>query len=215
MVLMALWGALDFLLLAAGGVMIAFSILWKAPDAFKNLVLTEMDLTVGMVLGIVYAVTFIISVGAIVQRNHVTIGLVMLNWLLILDTIFTVLFASVLWFRTLDEQANFEKVWIAAPAQARLALQDQFKCCGYRNGTNVEIGGTVCSTLEVATATVGCMNQFTGEADFLLSEVFTTIWGFTAITSCLFISTLCVMKKREETERFRKIDAKRGGRGFV
>ncbi len=45
MVLMTLWGALDFFLLAAGGVMIAFSILWKAPDAFRNLVLTEMDLT--------------------------------------------------------------------------------------------------------------------------------------------------------------------------
>jgi len=215
MVLMTLWGALDFFLLAAGGVMIAFSILWKAPDAFRNLVLTEMDLTVGMILGILYAVTFIISVGAIVQRNHVTIGLVMLNWLLILDTAFTVLFASVLWFRTLDEQANFEKVWIAAPAQSRLALQDQWKCCGYRNGTNVEIGGTVCSTFEVANAATGCMDPFTNEADFLLDQAFTTIWGFTAITACLFISTLCVMKKREETERFRKIDAKRGGRGFV
>lgn len=45
MVLMTLWGALDFFLLAAGGVMIAFSILWKAPDVFRNLVMTEMDLT--------------------------------------------------------------------------------------------------------------------------------------------------------------------------
>jgi drug/metabolite transporter superfamily protein YnfA len=45
MMLMTLWGALDFFLLAAGGIMIAFSILWKAPDAFRNLVLTEMDLT--------------------------------------------------------------------------------------------------------------------------------------------------------------------------
>jgi hypothetical protein len=215
MVLMALWGAFDFFLLAAGGVMIAFSILWKAPDVFRNLILTEMDLTVGMVLGILYAVTFIISVGAIVQRNHVTIGLVTLNWLLILDTTFTVLFASVLWFRTLQEQDNFEKVWVAAPAQARLTLQDQWRCCGYRNSTNMEIGGTVCSTFEVANSTIGCMTQFTGQADELLSQSFTTIWGFTAITSCLFISTLCVMKKREETERFRKIDAKRGGRGFV
>jgi len=59
------------------------------------------------------------------------------------------------------------------------------------------------------------MSQFTGLADDLLCETFTTIWGFTAITTCLFISTLCVMKKRQETERFRKIDAKRGGRGFV
>jgi hypothetical protein len=215
MVLMALWGAFDFFLLAAGGVMIAFSILWKAPDVFRNLVLTDMDLTVGMLLGILYAVTFIISVGAIVQRNHVTIGLVILNWLLIFDTAFTLLFASVLWFRALQEQANFEQVWIAASAQARLTLQDEWKCCGYRNGTNIEIGGTVCSTFDVANSTIGCMNQFTGLADDLLCETFTTIWGFTAITTCLFISTLCVMKKRQETERFRKIDAKRGGRGFV
>jgi len=215
MVLMALWGTFDFFLLAAGGVMIAFSVLWKAPDVFRNLVLTDMDLTVGIIIGVLYAVTFVISVGAIVQRNHVTLGLVILNWLLIFDTAFTVLFAAVLWFRTLQEEDNFEKVWIAAPAQTRLTLQDEWDCCGYRNSTNIEIGGTVCSTSDVANATIGCMNQFTGLADNLLNETFTTIWGFTAITSCLFISTLCVMKKRQETERFRKIDTKRGGRGFV
>jgi len=215
MVLMALWGTFDFFLLAAGGVMIAFSILWKAPDVFRNLVLTDMDLTIGMVLGILYAVTFVISVGAIVQRNHVTIGLVILNWLLIIDTTFTVLFASVLWFRTLQEQVNFEKVWIATSVQTRLTLQDAWGCCGYRNGTNIETGGTVCSTSNAANATIGCMNQFTGLADILLNETFTTIWGFTAITTCLFIATLCVMKKRQETERFRRIDTKRGGRGFV
>jgi len=215
MALMAVWGTVDFFLLAAGGVMIAFSILWRAPDAFRNLVMTEMDLTVGMVLGILYAVTFVVSVGAIVQRNHVTIGLVMLNWLLILDTAFTVVFASVLWFRTLQEEDNFEKVWIAAPAQTRLTLQDQWKCCGYRNSTNTEIGGTVCATSAVANTTIGCMNQFTAQADVILNQTFTTIYGFTAVTTTLFIATLCVMKKRQETERFRRIDAKRGGRGFV
>jgi len=45
MLLMALWGTFDFFLLAAGGVMIAFSILWKAPDVFRNLILSDMDLT--------------------------------------------------------------------------------------------------------------------------------------------------------------------------
>lgn len=44
LVLIAIWGAFDFFLLAAGGVMIAFSILWKAPDVFRNLIFTEMDL---------------------------------------------------------------------------------------------------------------------------------------------------------------------------
>lgn len=130
-----------------------------------------------MVLGILYAVTFIISVGAIVQRNHVTIGLVILNWLLIFDTAFTVVFAAVLWFRTLAEQDNFEKVWIAAPAQTRIALQDQLNCCGYRNGTNIEIGGAVCSTFEVANATFGCMDPFTNNADNLLNETFTCVYS--------------------------------------
>jgi len=215
MALMAVWGTIDFFLLAAGGIMIAFSILWKAPDLLRNLILTETDLTVGMVLGILYAVTFVISVGAVIQRNHVTIGLVVLNWLLILNTIFTVVFASILWFRTLQETSNFEKLWIAAPAQTRLSLQDEWKCCGFRNSTSLEIGGTVCATPEVANTTIGCMNNFMSKGDFLLNQTFTTLYGFTAITTSLFIATLCVMKKREETERFRKIDSKRGGRGFV
>ena len=165
-----------------------------------------------MVLGILYAVTFLISVGAIIQRNHVTIGLIVFNWLLILDTAFTVIFACILWFRTLQEEDNFEKVWIATSNQTRLTLQDEWKCCGYGNGTDFEIGGSVCSTLQVANATIGCMNQFTAEADSLLNQTFTwvyssldsdvcrsrfarTIWGFTAITTPLFIATLCVMKK--------------------
>lgn len=128
-----------------------------------------------MVLGILYAVTFIISVGAIVQRNHVTIGLVIFNWLLIIDTAFTILFASVFWFRTLEIQVNYEKVWNSASPQTRVTLQDQWNCCGYRNGTNMEIGGTVCPTFEVANVTIGCMSQFTGEADFLLVETFTCV----------------------------------------
>jgi len=212
---MAIWGTFDFFLLAAGGVAIAFSILWKAPDVFRNLILTETELTVGMVLGILYAVTFVISVGAIIQRNHVTIGLVILNWLLILDTVFSIVFGSVLWARTLQEENNFEKVWVAAPAETRITLQDEWKCCGYRNFTDAEIGGTECSTVATANATFGCMNLFISKADLMLNQTFTTVYGFTAITTTLFIATLCVMKKRQETERFRRIDAKRGGRGFV
>lgn len=41
---MAVWGILDFLMLAAGGGMIAFAVLLKAPDAIRSLVLTDFDL---------------------------------------------------------------------------------------------------------------------------------------------------------------------------
>lgn len=61
------------------------------------------------------------------------------------------------------------------------------------------------------------------------------IYGFMAITVCLMLASVCVINKvrratlpfrpssshlviavqRKEDERFRKIDAKRGGKGFV
>lgn len=42
--LMAVWGLLDFLMLAAGGGLIALSILLKAPDALRGFILTDFDL---------------------------------------------------------------------------------------------------------------------------------------------------------------------------
>lgn len=43
--LIAVWGVLDFLMLAAGGATIALSVLFKAPNPIRNLVLTDFDLT--------------------------------------------------------------------------------------------------------------------------------------------------------------------------
>jgi hypothetical protein len=44
-VLMGVWAALDFLLLAAGAVALALSIVWRRPDLLMNMVLTTADLT--------------------------------------------------------------------------------------------------------------------------------------------------------------------------
>lgn len=212
---MAIWGVFDFLLLGAAGVTLAFSFIWRSVDPFRNLVIPQSDLTFGMVVGLFYGITFMVSVGAIIQRNHVTIGLVALNWLLLLDTILTVALGSTLWFMTLNEQANFEDVWINAPRDTKIAVQDQLQCCGYRDKSNWEIGGQVCRDVATADTMRGCMEPFLEQADTMLMNTFTTVYSFTAILVALFVTTLCVMKKRQEQERFRKIDAKRGGRGFV
>jgi len=212
--LMAVWGALDFALLAAGGLSIAFSIIWKSPDLLRNIVLSNMDLTLGMVLGIFYAVTFVVSIGAVIQQNHVVIGLAILNWLLIVDTLITVTYGTLIWFRTLQMTANMETLWNATSTETRVAVQELLGCCGYRNLTAVEFTGR-CPTIQVANATGGCVVKFNAFADYTLMNIFSTIYGFTAILVCLFVATLCVIKKRQEQERFRKIDAKRGGRGFV
>lgn len=70
-----------------------------------------------------------------------------------------------------------------------------------------------------------------------LNNIFSTIYGYMAIVILLFLASICVIYKvcaltgssyirfsstlismfvqRHEEQRFRKIDEKRGGRGFV
>jgi len=219
--LIAIWGFLDVCLLAAGIVSLVLSLVWRAPNLLMNMVLSRADLTAGTVLAIFLLITFAISIGAIVQPNHVTGGLVMLNYALLVDAITIVVIGSFVWFFTLQERNNFYKLWLAATSETRLELQNKFKCCGYFNGSDtVEIGG-YCSSpnfaagLNETVLSNFCVTPITSFADMTLNNVFTTVYGFMAVVLCLLLATLCVIKKRQEEERFKKIDAKRGGRGFV
>jgi len=193
----------------------------RSPNPLLNLVLSSRDLSAGMIMGVALILTFFISVGGIVQRNHITMGLVVLNYALIIDSLAIVIIGSGIWFFTLQLQVNLHPVWLQSTPAVRLALQDQFQCCGYFNGTDTaEIGGYCQSSefingLNASVVENFCMTPITGFAHMTLNNVFTTIYGFMAIVLCLLLATLCVIKKRQEDERFKKIDAKRGGRGFV
>jgi hypothetical protein len=220
--LMGVWAVLDFLLLAAGAVALSLSLVWRADNPIMNLVLTPGYLTSGMILGIALLITFAISVGAIVQKNHVTLGLVVLNYTLLIDAIGIVVIGTFIWFFTLQERENFHVRWQALNRDTRIVLQDQLKCCGYFDvADSAEIGGAFCQTqefvagLNTSITTNFCVTPITEYADMTLNNVFTTIYGFMAVILCLLLASLCVIKKRQEDERFKKIDAKRGGRGFV
>lgn len=219
---MGIWVALDFFLLAAGGISVALSIVWRAPNILMNMVLSEADLTAGLILGIALIVTFVVSIGAIIQRNHVTIGLVILNYTLLIDSLGILIIGTFVWVFTLHERDNFHKLWAEATPTMRIALQDQLKCCGYFNGTDIaEIGGSFCVSQEFISGLAKdvvsnfCVTPVTGFADYTLNNVFTTVYGFMAVALSLLLASLCVIKKRQEDERFKKIDSKRGGRGFV
>jgi predicted membrane protein len=157
-----------------------------------------------------------------VQRNHVTIGLVILNYTLLIDAIGIIIIGTFIWFYTLQERANFHVFWAGASRETRITLQDQLKCCGYFNGTDLaEVGGDFCQTQDLITGLAAnvssnfCVTPITAFADMTLNNAFTTVYGFMAIVLCLLLASLCVIKKRQEDERFKRIDAKRGGRGFV
>jgi len=219
--LMATWAFIDFLLLAAGGMSIALSIVWRAPNILMNMALDGEFLTAGLVVGIALCLTFIVSLGAVVQRNHITVGFVILNWFLILDAIIVTVVGSMIWFFSLRQRNEFHVRWLALPAADRITLQDDFSCCGYFDVSDAEIGGTFCTSLAVTQAlntnvtTNFCVSPITLRTDYTLENTFTTIYGFMAVVLSLLVCSLCVIKKREEEERFKRIDAKRGGRGFV
>jgi hypothetical protein len=187
-----------------------------------NMVFSPTTLTAGLILGIFLLATVVISIGAIVQPNHVTLGLVILNWALITDAIIIVVIGSWIWFFTLRERNNFHALFLKLSVADRIVLQDQLNCCGYFNANDAaEIGGTFCANQTFVAVTNNittgsfCVSPITAYADYSLNNTFTTVYGFMAIVMSLFLASLCVINKRAENERFKKIDAKRGGKGFV
>jgi len=187
-----------------------------------NMTFSPSDLDAGLVMGIAFLLTSALSVGAIIQRNHVTIGLVILNWVLIADAIIVLVVGTLVWFYTLRERSEFHALYAKMQPSQRITIQDKFSCCGYFNASDLlEIGGSFCqnstfaNSLNTTVASNFCVSPVTKDADTSLNEVFSTTYGFMAGIIGLFLSSLCVIKARQEIERFRRIDAKRGGRGFV
>jgi hypothetical protein len=225
--LMGFWAFMDVLLLGSGAFAVAMSIVWRAPDLLRDMTLSSTQLTAGLLLGIALLVTFVISVGAIVQRNHVTIGLVILNYVLLIDALMVIVIATFLWFPSLTERNMFHEKWLGITRDDRIVLQDKFSCCGYFNASDTaEVGGTFCTQPQVDflnaldltnddNARFFCVQPVSAAGDAILGNVFTALYSFMVPVLCLLLASISVIFKREEDERFKKIDAKRGGRGFV
>lgn len=212
---MGVWAGLDFCLLAASVMCIVFAAVWHEPNLLRNFVISPMDLTAGLALGIMFMLTCVFSIGVVIQPNRVTTGLVGLNIMLIIDSIATITIGSIVWFYTLRERANFAIVWSEASDVVRAEIQDKLSCCGYFNSTSMQVNTGFCLDPTFAAQQTACVDPVTSYADYTLNNIFTSIYGFQAIIICFFLATICVIKKRHEDERFRKIDAKRSGMPFV
>lgn len=202
-------------ILAAGVISIIFAIVWRAPNTLRNMIISSSDITIGIIIGVAYLVTFVLSVGAIIQPTHVTIGLVILNWTLLGDAVMTLLVGTFIWFFTLRERADFAKLFDSASEEVRQTVQDTLQCCGYFNTTDFVVNAGFCSNTAIAATATPCVGPLTNKADYTLNNIFSSIYGFMAVVIALFLASMCVIKVRQEEERFRLIDEKRGGRGFV
>ncbi|KAI0362727.1 tetraspanin [Trametes cingulata] len=222
--LMGAFAFADFCLLVAGVILIVFSEIWRMPNLMINFTLSTEMLNGGLAMGIFFMATFVLSIGAVVQKNHVTMGFVLLNWMLIADAIVILVAGTIVWFFTLGERAHYSDVYKSLSRETRIEIQDKFSCCGYlTQNDSVEIGGSFCTSQEFVDSLTNpndtdagrCVAPLTQFTDFTLNNIFTTMYGFMAIVVALFLASMCVIKRRQEEERFKKIDAKRGGRGFV
>ncbi|KAG0706357.1 hypothetical protein DFH29DRAFT_901977 [Suillus ampliporus] len=213
--LIGAWAFFDMCLMAAGVLSLTLSIVWRRPDLLLNLTFSSMVLTSGSVLGIILLATFVLSLVVIMQRG--TLGLKILNWVLLLNGLVILFVGTYVWVFTLHERNNYHAIFGQQSNQTKILIQDMLKCCGYFNAADeVAFGGTTCPNQAAATALNNfCVTPITKFTDMTLNNVFSTVDGFMAIVIGFFLANMCVIKKRQEFERFEKIDSKRGGHSFI
>lgn len=79
----------------------------------------------GSILGIILILTWALSIGAIVQKNHITVGLVAMNWLLIVDMLGILIIGTFVWVFTLQERIFYHQRFIEAPQSLQIAIQNK------------------------------------------------------------------------------------------
>ncbi|KIK40754.1 hypothetical protein CY34DRAFT_86668 [Suillus luteus UH-Slu-Lm8-n1] len=212
--LIGAWAFFDICLMAAGVLSLTLSIVWRQPNLLLNLTFSGVNLTAGSVLGITLLATFVLSLLVIIQRG--TLGLKILNWVLLANSIAILFVGTYIWVFTLHERNNYHAVFGQQSNETKILIQDMLKCCGYFNAADeVAFGGTTCPDQAAATILNNfCVTPITKFTDSTLNNVFSTVDGFMAIVIGFFLANMCVIKKRQEFERFEKIDSKRGGHSF-
>jgi len=230
--LIYVWSALDGLYITSGLGAILFSIVVKSSNAapgvlnsltLRSLVISDMDLTAALVLGVIIALSWMVGIAGAVTglkkgKRH-TFGLLAFNWSILAAATATTLIGCAVWFFTLQPRQEFFEIWNVQSQATQQFLQDTLQCCGYFDATTAQ-GFTApsgfCAAVAAQTNTTAvqpCVTPITAFEDYTLNNVFSLTFGFVAIQTALFLATCCLINVRCEEERFRLIDEKRGRKG--
>ncbi|OCF77134.1 hypothetical protein I204_02844 [Kwoniella mangroviensis CBS 8886] len=237
------WSFLDLCLLSAGVLCIVSAILFSQPQhLILALIKTRINFQIiGICLGSTYIFGTLLSLPAILSSVENSRLLMMLNWWLVVLASLTLAFGSHVWMFSLQQISEFFEIWSEQNESAQQTIQDKFSCCGYlevahylkrqksessmpwcSNGTSA--GGLTtqlgfCTDSTFAANQTGCSSKITSAqspgSDYTLENIFTSIYGFEVIIGLFFLATVCVINERNITVRFKRIDEKRGGGGFV
>ncbi|KAL7415186.1 tetraspanin [Mrakia frigida] len=220
-----IWSLLNVCLLAAGALTIAFSFVWRKQDTLLNMVISTMELNAGLALGILLVLTSFFAVPSILQSPNNNSLLIFLNWAVVGDIIAATVVGSIVWFYSLCQRDEFAVSWSGFTDPERVGIENMFSCCGYWNGTAAGLfiphdltTATItpfCNDAVFAANQTGCVASIVQFTDPTLEQTFSSMYGYVVILILYGLATTCLINERNLLVRFRKIDAKRGGSGFV
>jgi len=214
--LMLIYLLADFLFLAAGGLILAFSLLGAQQEketltidnVATNLLLTICPLTAGLINSILVFATFLTSLAALALPTNRT-WLKMQGWLVVVCSFFTLILGLIIWFNTLQTRNNLSTIWVEQSVEVQSLLQQKFNCCGYLNFlAPAFVVDSTCPSSAVASTMEGCVGGFSTYANSYLGLIFTVAFAIVAVDVIVLINIVMVLKHRAEQERYRHIDEK-------
>jgi len=206
----------NFLFLACGGLLLAFSLISEqneksiltVANVAKNLLLTQCPLTAGVVNSIFVFATFLASLPALalpMNRSWLKIQ----GWMVVMCSFFTLILGLFIWFDTLQTQKNLAGLWAQQGMEVQSLMQQRFQCCGYLNAMSPPfVVDSVCTDSRTASALAGCVGPFSAYANAFLDLIFTAAFGIVGVDVILLLCIVMVLKYRGELERYRHIDIK-------
>ena len=86
----------------------------------------KVSFEVGSVLGIILLATFVLSLLVIMQRG--TLGLKILNWVLLVNGIVILVVGTYIWVTTLHERNNYHAIFGQQSNGTKILIQDMVRC---------------------------------------------------------------------------------------
>jgi len=211
--LIIIWVVLDLILLGFGIAFAALAVTWMNADPVRNMILAELDLFAGLALGSLFIATFLLSLPALLQslalspeKTFPTSPLIFLILVLAADQLCIIAAGAIVWWRTLQERAEFFVYWEQDSSGLDAILQNKFNCCGYF---------TPCASEGGAPALPVCVDPVQNYADNILNITFTTMFATSSIVILLLLCSACLISELKVLDRFRRIDIKRGLHSFA
>jgi len=206
----------DFVFVASGATMLGFVLISESSsneiptidNVANHLLLKSCPLTAAIVNSVFIFITFLVSLPALVMRQNKG-WLRAHGWMTVVCALFTLILGLVIWFQTLQTRSELLGVWANEAPRTQGLLQQKFNCCGYLSFRQPPfVQDSTCPNRLAAAQKQGCITPFSNFANQYLDVVFTGFFGMVGVDALLLLCTVCVLKYREEQERYRHIDEK-------